>query len=97
MVATMLPFIPAIRCPMKIATLTAMSPGADWAMEIMSRKSSSSIHLFLYTTSLSIKGIIATPPPRVKAPIFAKIMNSFQYMTQRLKNFFKKIAKKFGG
>ena len=50
---------PPTRQPMKIAELTAISPGAACARAIMLRNSSSSIHPLRSTTSRWIRGNIA--------------------------------------
>ena len=57
---------------MKIAMLMAKTPGQLWAMAIRSSISSFDTHPFLFTTSSSIKGIMAYPPPRVNMPILKK-------------------------
>ena len=61
--------------PIKIAILTAKIPGTVCAKAIKSRKSSLEIHFFLSTSSFSIRGTMAYPPPMVKAPIRVKIRN----------------------
>lgn len=74
MVAAMLPFTPRILYPVKIDTFTANMPGADWARAMMSGSSFSSIQWRLSNSSFII-GIMAYPPPIVKAPIFMKTEN----------------------
>ena len=63
-----------------MAMLMANTPGQLWATAIRSSISSFSTHLCLLTTSSSIKGIMAYPPPRVKMPILKKVLNDSQYM-----------------
>ena len=59
---------------------TANIPGADCDMARMSMKSSSPIHFLFSTTSFSIIGIMAYPPPNVKAPILAKQVKISAYI-----------------
>ena len=54
----------------------ANTPGHVCATAIRSVNKSLSTHLFFCTTSASIRGIIAYPPPSVKAPILKKVIKS---------------------
>ena len=74
-VATILPLVPLSLCPRKIDMFTARIPGADCEIASTSIKSSSLIQPLLSTTSFCIIGIMAYPPPIVKAPILAKQVN----------------------
>ena len=48
------------------------------AIAMRSSISSFDTHCFLLTTSSSIKGIMAYPPPRVNMPILKKVLNESQ-------------------
>ena len=63
---------------MKMAMLMANTPGQLWAMAIRSSISSFSTQRCLLTTSSSIKGIMAYPPPRVNMPILKKVLKDSQ-------------------
>ena len=70
------------RIPLKILMTTGLSLNEEKTMAIrrmatMSGRSSSGIH-FLRFISLSMIGIMAYPPPIVKAPIFANTANICQ-------------------
>ena len=75
----MLPFIFLNRYPTKIDILTANTPGSDCVTAKISMKSLESSQP-LFTISLSIRGIMAYPPPIVNIPILAKVKNSVQYI-----------------
>ena len=53
----------------------AIGPGVDSAMATMSRMSLSLIQCFFSATSRWISGIMAYPPPKVKAPILKNTRN----------------------
>lgn len=78
-----LPLKPSLFLPTNIAVLREIGPGTDCANASISINSSSASHFFLFTTSLRIRGIIAYPPPKVKAPILKKTKNSSQYCFAR--------------
>ena len=61
--------------PTNIAIFTAKIPGADCARAVKSKNSFLSIQRRLSTTSASIKGSMAYPPPSVNRPILKKIKN----------------------
>ena len=66
--------------PTKILILMANTPGQLWAMAIKSSISLRSIQRWRFTTSSSINGIMAYPPPRVNMPILKKVLNDSQNM-----------------
>lgn len=74
-VANRAPKKPSILLPINVAAFTAMGPGVDSAIAIISSKSSFVAHCFLSTISRCISGIIAYPPPKVKAPILKNVAN----------------------
>ena len=78
-VAMRQPFNPRNLFPINMDIFTANTPGNDCAMASASTKSSRLIQFCLSTTSLSMRGIIAQPPPNVNAPILKNDMNSFRY------------------
>jgi hypothetical protein len=70
------PRTPDILLPTKVAKLIAIGPGVICVTESISKNSSPLIHLFFCTISVSISGIIAYPPPKVKSPILKNVINS---------------------
>ena len=62
--------------PMKMEMLTANTPGTDCDTAKRSIKSSCMSHLFLLTTSSSMRGTMAYPPPMVNNPILKKVQNA---------------------
>jgi len=64
---TIAPGTPATRYPSKIAALTAIGPGDDWAMAVKSSISCSSSQPSRSTNCLRISGMMTYPPPKVKA------------------------------
>src|SRR5690554_6044788 len=62
---------------------TAIGPGALWDAANPSRNSSSVIQACREQTSRLIKGIMAYPPPMVKAPIFRKVRKIFSSISER--------------
>ena len=77
--AAKLPRTPRSLFPTRTAMLTANIPGYDCVIVSWSRNSSRLIHLCLSTTSRSMIGIIAHPPPKVNAPIFINVIKSCRY------------------
>lgn len=67
--AEIAPPTPLSLYPMLLAIFTAKIPGMDCPSESRSKNSSREIQHLLSTSSFSIKGIIANPPPIVNAPI----------------------------
>ena len=59
---------------MKVEIFIAKTPGHDCATAMRSRNSSSPIHWCSSTTLRCIIGIMAYPPPMVKAPTFANTL-----------------------
>jgi len=70
---------PLILYPINVEMLMAKTPGQLCEIAIRSKNSSFSIHLFFSTTSFSIIGIMAYPPPRVNAPILKKVLKRVQF------------------
>ena len=75
-VAAILPLTPRSRYPAKMDMLTAMTPGALCERAAMSGSSSSEIQP-RRAISARMTGIMAYPPPMVKAPILAKTVKIF--------------------
>lgn len=74
------PLLPRNLYPIKVEILMANTPGQLCAMAMRSKNSLFSIHLFFSTTSSSMRGIMAYPPPNVKAPILKKVVKSCLYI-----------------
>jgi hypothetical protein len=65
--------------PIKTLIFMAKAPGQLCAYSYKVTKSFLvPIHLFLSTTSDSITGIMACPPPKVNMPILKNVLNDFQ-------------------
>ena len=62
--------------PTKTLMFMARAPGQLCATAMRSRNSSRLIQFFRSTTSASIAGIMAYPPPSVNSPIFEKTRNA---------------------
>ena len=74
-VAKRLPQNPATLNPIYVAAFTEIGPGVDSLIAKISNISAFVAHLRFSTTSFWMMGIIAYPPPKVKAPIFKKVRN----------------------
>jgi len=71
--------------------LMAKAPGQLWAMAMRSRNSSFVSHECFLTTSASMIGIMAYPPPRVNAPILKNTLNKI-IGSEKTKEFLKNLG-----
>ena len=65
--AQTMPQKPATRQPTRMAALTAMAPGEDWAMAVISSISASVSQPKPSTNFFFISVTMTNPPPKVKA------------------------------
>ncbi len=79
--AARLPFSERSLSPTTTAIFTASIPGSDCATASRSRNSVRSSQWRLSTTSRSMMLIMAQPPPKVNAPIFANVQNRSMHET----------------
>ena len=86
--AVIAPNIPLILYPKNTDVFTANAPGKLCATTNISTNSSLLNHPLFLTTSSSINGIIAYPPPKVNAPILnIDINNSISFFTLPFNSF----------